>query len=162
ASGFRIPRDWGPQQLSALQAGYEQGQANVIAKLSSVGVGPSTNYWSYLNDKIGTYPNTGQGYFYRAAIVLSGGSANVPLDAVYAQLNNLNGAAPTPLDGDNTYKLTFTPPVTDPSPLPVVGTLPPLVNNNRGNPRGFWSINLYQLDNTESSAPFISQASVLN
>jgi len=162
ASGFRIPSDWGPQQLSALQAGYEQGQANVIAKLSSVGVGPSTNYWSYLNDKIGTYPNTSQGYFYRAAIVLSGGSANVPVDAVYAQINDLDGTSATQLNGNNTYKLTFTPPVMNPPSLPVTGTLPPLVNDSQGSPLGFWSINLYQLDNTESSAPFITQASVLN
>jgi Protein of unknown function (DUF1214) len=63
---------------------------------------------------------------------------------------------------NDTYTLTFTPPVTNPSSLPVIGTLPPLVNDSQGNPRGFWSVNLYQLDNTESSAPFISQASVLN
>jgi hypothetical protein len=162
ASGFRIPKDWGPQQLAALQAGYEQGQANVASKLTSVGVGPSTNYWNYLNHKIGTYPNTTQGYFYRAAVVVSGGSANVPVDGVYAQINNVNGTSATQLNGNNTYTLTFTPPVTNPSSLPVIGTLPPLVNDSQGNPLGFWSVNLYQMDNTESSAPFISQASVLN
>jgi hypothetical protein len=162
ASGFSIPKDWGPRQLSALQAGYEQGQKNVATKLTSVGVGPSTNYWNYLNDKIGTYPNTTQGYFYRAAVVVAGGSANVPLDGVYAQINNLNGTSASQLNGNNTYKLTFTPPVTNPTSLPVIGTLPPLVNDSQGSPLGFWSVNLYQMDNTESSAPFISQASVLN
>jgi hypothetical protein len=162
ASGFRIPAGWGRRQLSALQAGYEQGQANVAAKLTSVGVGPSTNYWNYLNDKIGTYPNTSQGYFYRAAVVVSGGSANVPADAVYAQLNNLDGTSATQLNGNNTYELTFTPPVTNPPSLPVIGTLPPLVNDSLGNPLGFWAVTLYQLDSTESSAPFITQASVLN
>jgi hypothetical protein len=162
ASGFRIPKGWGPRQLSALQAGYEQGQENVASKLTSVGVGPSTNYWNYLNNKIGTYPNTTQGYFYRAAVVVAGGSANVPVDGVYAQINNLDGTSATQLNGNNTYKLTFTPPVTNPTSLPVIGTLPPLVNDSQGNPLGFWSVNLYQMDNTESSAPFISQASVLN
>ena len=46
--------------------------------------------------------------------------------------------------------------------MPVVGTLPPTVNNSQGNPRGFWSITVYQPDATQSAAPFISQASVLN
>ena len=46
--------------------------------------------------------------------------------------------------------------------MPVVGTLPPTVNDRQGNPRGFWSITVYQPDATQSAAPFISQASVLN
>ena len=54
------------------------------------------------------------------------------------------------------------PPVTNPATLPVVGTLPPTVNDSQGNPRGFWSITVYQPDATQSAAPFISQASVLN
>src|SRR5262249_53879059 len=112
--------------------------------------------------KIGTYPNTRQGYFYRAAVVVAGGSANVPVDGVYAQINNLNGTSATQLNGNDTYTLTFTPPVTNPFSLPVIGTLPPLVNDSQGNPLGFWSVTLYQMDNTEASAPFISQASVLN
>ena len=44
----------------------------------------------------------------------------------------------------------------------MVGTLPPTVNDSQGNPRGFWSITVYQPDATQSAAPFISQASVLN
>ena len=72
--------------------------------------------------------------------MLEGGSANVPLDGVYAQINNLDGTSATQLDGNNTYKLTFTPPVTDPTTLPVIGSLPPTVNDSQGNPRGFWSI----------------------
>src|SRR5262249_43070787 len=42
------------------------------------------------------------------------------------------------------------------------GSLPPTVNDSQGNPLGFWSIHIYQLDSTEASAPFITQASVLN
>jgi hypothetical protein len=162
ANGFRIPSNWGPAQITALQAGYEAGQAKVNAELSSVAVSPATDYWSHLNDIIGTYPNRPQGYLYRAVIVLAGGSANVPLDAIYAQINNLDGTPATQLDGNNAYTLTFTPPVTNPATLPVVGSLPPTVNNSQGDPRGFWSIHVYQTDATQSAAPFITQASVLN
>ncbi len=81
-----------------------------------MGASAATNFWSYLNTIIGTYPNTPLGYLYRAAIVLEGGSAN----------------------------------------------LPPTVNDCQGNPRGFWSIHAYQTDATQSAAPFITQASVLN
>ena len=94
--------------------------------------------------------------------MLAGGSANLPVDAVYAQANNLDGTSATQLNGNNTYKLTFTPPVINPRKLPVMGSLPPTVNDRQGNPRGFWSITLYQTDATESAAPFITQASVLN
>ena len=118
ASGFRIPSNWGPRQEMALQNGYEDGQARVNRVTSTVGAKPATNFWSYLNTIIGTYPNTLLGYLYRAAIVLEGGSANVPLDGVYAQINNLDGTPATQLDGNNTYKLTFTPPVTRPDDAP--------------------------------------------
>jgi hypothetical protein len=162
ANGFRVPSNWGPRQIAALQQGYAAGQNNVNRVMNRVGAVSATNFWSYLNTTIGTYPNTRQGYIYRSVIVLAGGSANVPLDAVYAQTNNLNGTSATQLDGNNTYKLTFTPPVTNPPSLPVVGSMPPTVNDSQGNPRGFWSISLYQPDTTESDAPFITQASVLN
>jgi hypothetical protein len=161
ADGFRIPSNWGPRQISALQRGYQDGQNTVNRVMSQVGAVPTTNFWSYINTKIGTYPNGPQGYVYRAVIVLAGGSANVPLDAVYAQTNNLDGTSTTQLDGNHTYKLTFTPPVANPT-LPVTGSLPPTVNDGQGNPLGFWAINIYQLDSTEGAAPFISQASVLN
>src|SRR6185436_15201213 len=62
----------------------------------------------------------------------------------------------------NTYKLTFTPPVTNPATLPVMGSLPPTVNDSQGNPRGVWSIHVYQTDTAESAAAFITQASGLN
>ncbi len=162
ANGFRIPRNWGPTQIKALQAGYAAGQDKINRLVTSGTVTAATNFWNYLNHTVGTYPNTPQGYQYRAFIVLAGGSANLPLDAVYAQLNNLDGTSATTLDANNTYKLTFTPPVTNPATLPVVGTLPPTVNDSQGNPRGFWSIHAYQTDTTQSAAPFITQASVLN
>ncbi len=164
ANGFRIPSNWGPDQIKALQAGYKAGHAGVVARLTAATTSPATNCWSYLNHGVGSYANTPQGYLYRAGIVLAGGSANLPVDAVYAQANNLDldGSCATQLDGSNTYKLTFTPPVINPSSLPVMGSLPPTVNDSQGNPRGFWSITLYQTDMSESAAPFITQASVLN
>ena len=134
----------------------------VNATLSPESLDPSTNYWRYLNDVVGTYPNRPKGYLYRAVLVIAGGSANVALDAIYAQINNLSGTSATQLYGNNTYKLTFTPPVTNPSTLPVVGSLPPTVNDSQGNARGFWSIHVYQTDVTQSAAPFITQASALN
>jgi hypothetical protein len=162
ASGFTIPSNWGPRQIKALQKGYGDGQARVNRVLATAGASAATNFWSYLNTIIGTYPNTPLGYVYRAAIVLEGGSANLPLDGVYAQINNLDGTSATQIDGNNTYKLTFTPPVTNPATLPVVGSLPPTVNNRQGKPRGFWSIHVYQTDSTQAAAPFITQATVLN
>jgi hypothetical protein len=162
ANGFRIPSNWGPNQIKALQTGYLAGQNKINALLATGIASRKTNYWNYLNHDVGNYPNTPQGYQYRAAIVLAGGSANLALDAVYAQANNLNGKSATQLDGNNTYKLTFTPPVINPATLPVIGSLPPTVNDSQGNPRGFWSIHVYQPDTTQSSAPFITQASVLN
>ncbi len=65
------------------------------------------------------------------------------------------------LDGNNTYSLTFTPPV-DGQPVPADGILPPMVNNPDGNPKGFWSIHAYATDASQAAAPFITQASVLN
>ena len=65
-------------------------------------------------------------------IVLAGGSANLPLDAVYAQANNLDGTSATQLNGNNTYKLTFTPPVINPRKLAREG----LAASDRQRPPG--------------------------
>jgi hypothetical protein len=161
ANGFKIPRGWRKKQLTALEKGFQAGFDEVNGKLSAQAT-KQTNYWSYLNAKVGTYPNTHQGYLYRAVIVLAGGSANMPQDAVYAQINNLGPNNPAQLDGNNTYRLRFKPPRTGIADLPAIGTLPPTVNDSSGNPRGFWSIHVYQTDESESAAPFITQPSVLN
>ncbi|HMM48531.1 MAG TPA: DUF1254 domain-containing protein [Miltoncostaeaceae bacterium] len=162
ADGWRMPRNWRAPQRAAFQAGFEVGMQRVNAALNTVAVSPESNYWSYLNDKVGTYPNTVTGYLYRALIVLAGGGANFPLDAIYAQINNTDGTDATQLDGNRAYTVTFTPPVTDPLSLPVIGAMPPTVNDSAGNPRGFWSVHVYQTDPSQSAAPFITQASVLN
>ncbi len=160
-NGYQVPRSWGPKQLQALQAGYQAGQAKLDAFISGGTPSSSTNYWTILNTIIGTYPNNQQGYKIRSAIVLNGGSANVPLDAVYPSMNNYMGTAQ--LDGNNTYSITFTPPASSSGQsLPVSGTFPPLVNNSQGKPQGFWSITLYQPDLSEVAAPFLSQAADLN
>ena len=148
-----------PLQLQALQAGYVQGQQALDSLISGQSASSSTNYWTILNTIIGTYPNNPTGYKIRSAIVLNGGSANVPLDAVYPNLSGYMGTAK--LDGNNTYSITFTPPSSGQT-LPANGIDPPLVNNSSGNPAGFWSITLYQPDPSEVAAPFLSQASVLN
>lgn len=160
--GFRIPSNWHKRQRAALERGFQQGRTRANRALSQVAVGPDTNYWSYLNDNMGTYANTVEGYLYRALVVLSGGAANIPLDAIYAQINNLDGTSATQLDGNSTYKLTFLPPAGNSSPLPAVGILPPTVNDSQGDARGFWSLHVYQTDAQQAAAPFITQVSVLN
>jgi hypothetical protein len=118
ANGFRIPRNWREPQIQALENGFAAGQTKINNLVTSAGASTATNFWNYLNDPVGSYPNTPQGYQYRAVIVIAGGSANLGLDAIYAQLNSLDGTTATTLDGNNTYKLTFTPPVVNPAKLP--------------------------------------------
>lgn len=158
AAGFKIPAGWGPAQLAALQEGYELGQAGLNAAISGASAGAATNYWTILNDIIGTYPNTVEGYLIRSTIVLNGGSANIPLDAVYP---NMTANSSGPLDGNKTYSITFTEPQQG-APLPVEGIYPPQVTDAQGKIRGFWSITVYQPDATEVAAPFLPQSSVLS
>jgi hypothetical protein len=162
-NGFSIPNNWGPSQLAALQQGYDDGRTSLnafLANLETASTAP-TNYWKIVNQLVGTYPNNALGYVFRAAVVLAGGSANVPLDAVYPTMTTISTDS-TPLNGNHTYKITFLPPPSSITSLPVVGTYPPMVNNDQGNPRGFWSISLYQPDPSEAAAPFLSQVGVLN
>jgi hypothetical protein len=156
--GFRIPTDWGKAQLDALQAGYLLGQEILDEFIAKGAPDQSTNYWGILNDRVGTYPNNALGYLYRSLIVVEGGVANIPLDAVYpTAVGN-----PGPFDGNNTYTVTFTVPTSSNPPLPVAGIYPPMVVDSSGNPQGFWSIHVYATDPKQSTAPFIAQTSVLN
>lgn len=159
AKGFKIPKSWGAREREALQKGYEDGQAKLNAAISSQAPSADTNYWTILNDLIGTYPNTKKGYLVRSTIVLNGGSANVPLDAVYPNITSIDGV--NQLDGNEAYAITFTPPV-DGAPLPVSGTYPPQVTGKGGAIKGFWSVTVYQPDPSEVSAPFLPQSAVLN
>ena len=161
ASGYRVPCNWGKSQLAALQAGYELGTNKIAELQSTLQTSAATNFWTFLNKDVGTYPNSQVGYVLRAGVVQAGASANVPPDAVYGQVNNTDGTTATDLVGDNTYTVTFTPPASG-GPLPANGTIPPLVTGSSGLPKGFWSLNVYAPDPSESTSPFISQASVLN
>lgn len=157
--GYSMPANWGQSERAALQKGYEQGQKFLNDAIASQTASSSTNYWTILNDLIGTYPNTVEGYLIRSTIVLNGGSANIPLDAVYPNMTTYNGV--NTLDGNETYKITFTPPVDD-APLPVNGTYPPQVTDRQGRMKGFWAVTVYQPDSSEVSAPFLPQSAVLN
>jgi hypothetical protein len=155
--GFRIPFGWGVRELAALQAGYELGQQVLEEFIARRTTSPSTNYWTIVNDIVGTYPNTALGYLYRSLVVVEGGVANIPVDGIYPTLVG----NPAPLDGNHTYTLTFTSPPASP-PLPAEGIYPPIVSDSSGKALGYWSITLYATDPSEAAAPFVSQASVLN
>lgn len=155
--GFRMPADWGKVQQAALQAGYELGQKILDDFIASAAPSASTNYWGIVNNIVGTYPSNALGYLFRALGVVEGGVPNIALDAVYPTL----GGNPLPLDGNGTYKVTFSVPSANPT-LPVAGIYPPMVSDKSGNPKGFWSISVYATDPTQSAAPFITQTSVLN
>ena len=162
ARGFKVPSSWGSDERDALAAGFQNGIASITGLLSS-SAEQKTNRWKYLNYDVGTYPNTPQGYQYRAVIVLAGGSANLGLDAIYAQINNTDGTNATQLIGDNAYKLTFTPPESTPKLGRVsIGGFPPADTNDDGSFKGFWSLHLYATDYLEAAAPFLTQPSVLN
>ncbi len=160
STGFRIPRGWGPAELDALQQGFENGKNAVQAKLKTPPTS-ATNYWSYINHDFGTYPNTPSGYQYRAVGVIAGGFPNLPIDGLYAPTFT-NSSTLAPLNGNNTYAITFTLPQAGYASYPVTGIEPPLALNAGGSPIGFWSLTLYQPDSSEAAAPFLSQASVLN
>jgi hypothetical protein len=157
--GFTIPKSWGAAEIAALQKGFENGIAAIQATFPTPT--SATNYWSYVNQGWGTYANNPTGYQYRAVGVIAGGFPNLPVDALYAA-SFTNNASLAPLDGNNTYSLTFLPQQQSDSSLPVTGILPPLALNSCDSPIGFWSITLYQPDTSQAAAPFISQASVLN
>ena len=157
--GFTLPKQWGDKQLKAFQKGFEQGMKRV-GQIGGGGAPPaSENYWTFDNTMIGTYSNNEPAYLVRASIVVQGGSANVPADAVYAVSNTADGT--NQLDGNNTYTLTFAPEGSATS-VPAVGVLPPMVTDADGNAAGFWSVTLYATDPTQSSAPFLPQSAVLN
>ncbi|CAN5315462.1 hypothetical protein BH10PLA2_BH10PLA2_14180 [soil metagenome] len=165
ANGFHIPSNWKQTQLDALQAGFVDGQSYVqtVANTPSSTLAEK-NYWSFLNTIVGTYPSNEVGYLLRSVIVYEGGVANIALDAVYPSTTQIATATGSvPLDGNNTYSITFTPPASPPSStFPVVGIYPPQVSDTNGNPIGFWSVTLYQPDSAGAGAPFLSQAGVLN
>lgn len=162
AKGYTIPRGWGEEELNALQQGFTAGLTAAKARLLQATTA-ETNYWLYINrdDEFGTYANTKIGYLGRASAIFAGGFPNLPSDGFYStQLRE--GGGPTPLQGDNTYSITFRPDEAAGARLPADGILPPIATDAEGTLLGFWSLTIYQTDFSEAAAPFISQASVLN
>lgn len=162
AKGFNVPKGWGTAELNALQTGFTRGLTAAKARLLQATT-DATNYWLYVNetDKFGTYKNTRAGYLNRASAIYAGGFPNLPTDGFYAtQIRELGGNSP--LNGDNTYSVTFLPPDAADSQLPADSILPPITQGPGGEALGFWSLTVYQPDFSEAPAPFISQASVLN
>ncbi len=157
---FKPPSFWGDKQLTALEEGFKSGVLAINQLVATAHASTSSNYWQYLTDNIGTYANNPIGYLYRAVAVTAGGFANLPEDAVYAQINTTDGS--DVLDGNNTYALTFKVPEASYSSMPISGIFPPLKLGKDGKPSGFWSLVLYQPDTSQSSAPFISQVSTTN
>ena len=163
-NGFTIPKGWGPAQIDALQKGYELGQRYIDLELQKqIGSAASTNYWVSNNTTFGVFPSTPEGYKNRSISTTAGGFTEMPEDGFYAAAFT-NNASGTTLTGDSTYSITFTQPQSSYtySQLPASGIIPPMVKNPDGSVAGFWSVTVYQPDNAESAAPFLSQAAVLN
>ena len=163
-NGFTIPKGWGPAQIDALQKGYELGQHYIDLELQKqIGSAASTNYWVSNNTTFGVFPSTPEGYKNRSISTTAGGFTEMPEDGFYAAAFT-NNASGTTLTGNSTYSITFTQPQSSYtySQLPASGIIPPMVKNPDGSVAGFWSVTVYQPDNAESAAPFLSQAAVLN
>ena len=162
AKGYKIPNGWGAAEIKALQQGFTAGLTAAKVRLLQATTA-ETNYWLYINrdDEFGTYANTKVGYLGSASAIFAGGFPNLPSDGFYSTQLREDGG-PTPLQGDNSYSITFSPEEAAGGALPADGILPPIAADSEGNLLGFWSLTVYQTDFSEAAAPFISQASVLN
>jgi hypothetical protein len=111
-------RAFGAAERRALQAGIEQGHAEIRAAAGRPG--KTIDGWTYGERHLG---NFGDDYLYRAATALTGLGALEPGEAVYVTCNT--DSRGRPLSGANRYELTF----------PADG-LPPV--------RDFWSLAMYE------------------
>ena len=156
-AGYRVPCNWGPEQLQWLQEGFDAGIQHIQDNLGAPSEA-SMNWWTYKNSKWGTYENTIAGYQTRAVGVISGGFPSLVADGLYAaQFTEANST--DPLTGDNVYTLTIVP---SDGALPADGIEPPLKRYTDGSAIGFWSVTVYQPGKGEAVCPCLSQASVLN
>ena len=163
--GYEIPEGWGPDQIAALQAGYKLGQDYIDLQIvKTVDNAAATNFWVSDNSTFGVFPSTRQGYIDRSTSTTAGGFTELPADAFYAAAFTNTDVRGSTLSGDNTYSITFTQPQSSYTyqQLPASGIIPPLVKNPDGSVTGFWSVTIYQPDNSEAAAPFLPQSAVLN
>ena len=124
-------RAFSAAEQRALQAGIEQGHADIRAAASRAG--KTIDGWSYGERHLG---NFGDDYLYRAATALTGLGALEPGEAVYVACNA--DSRGRPLSGANRYELTFPP-----------DGLPPV--------RDFWSLAMYEVT-PDGRAFFIDNA----
>jgi hypothetical protein len=157
--GFKVPSNWGKRQIKAFYEGFDEG-VNKIANQLKQPADKETNYWKYLNQNFGVYPNTVQGYQYRSIGVIAGGFPNIPKDGFYTKQDSYSDG--TELDGNSTYSITFGSSTSVSSALPVEGILPPLSHYKNGDAIGYWSLSIYQRGLGVAACPCVSQASVLN
>ncbi len=141
-TGSRSRAIGAPSQVKALQTGYDAGRAQVNKKVSLDSASPkppTTGATSTAGS--GITPNTPEGTPpIRAALTIYGG-ANLPQDALYAQINNLDGTSAAPSS-------TATTPTSrhlrlagyQPGDVAVVWTVPPTVNDRQGNRRALPSM----------------------
>jgi len=167
--GYALPPDWGDEERAAMALGVEFAAAFLAEASASLPATEATNYWTYRNSGLGTYPNSHVGYLYRAIVVVLGGLASYCEDGVYAEQASASvqpdcpDADPrAPLDGSNYYTLTILPDDPPYEDCPVTGIQPPLQRHDDGDALGFWSLTVYQPDTSQSTSPFLSQAGVLN
>jgi hypothetical protein len=112
-------RSFSAAERRALQAGIEQGHAEIRA--AAARPGRTIDGWTYGERHLG---NFGDDYLYRAATALSGLGAPEPAEAVAVTCNA--DSANRPLSGANRYELTF-----------AADGLPPACD--------FWSLSMYEV-----------------
>ena len=165
ANGFRVPSNWGPRQIAALrsrlQRRAEQGQQGQLNSLRR-GAADQLLELSQPHHRAVSEHTSGL-YVYRAVIVVSRrlGQRATRRGLRPDQQPRRHGGHPARrqqhVQADVHATSHESALVAGPS-----ARLPPTVNNGNGDPRGFWSIHVYQTDATQSAAPFITQTSVLN
>jgi hypothetical protein len=112
-------RAFGETERRALQAGIEQGRAEIRA--ASGRSGHSIDGWIYSERHLG---NFGDDYLYRAVTALGGLGALEPSEAIYMSCGIDSDGRP--LTGANRYEVTF-----------PADRLPPA--------RAFWSLSMYEV-----------------
>lgn len=112
-------RAFGAAERRAIQAGIEQGHADI--RTAAGRRGRTIDGWTYSERHLGSF---GDDYLYRAATALTGLGALTPAEAMHVTCNSDAGGRP--LNGANRYEITF-----------AAGALPPV--------QAFWSLSAYEV-----------------